>query len=795
MPVRNVVRHGNEPVSNAKAMKQFDDMLETPDIPESPPAGRKKRKTTTVLLAVAKWAIFLVVLFFVGRALVAQFAAISWSDVHFSVPFVVLALVCTLVAKGLYCLTYHLLLVPFCRPPGWLPMMGIAWLPEIGKYIPGKVTSILGAVWLLRRHKVSGPIAVSTVYVMNGLWVVIGLLLAVPLTLWQPLHSSLPMVWLWYPALVLVGLICVHPRVFGPVGNFLLRKMGYETMQALPRMRHYAKPAAVMLLQWFLLGLGFWCVARSFMGTPVTQTPFYVSALALAGTIGSLAIFAPGRLGVQEGLLFLILGPSIGVASAAILVVAVRIVHILADITLAALGLMIFRLPSVKQQAEQKQEPGSERQPVAAPLSESERPLRVCVVTTSYPRWPEDPAGTVLTGLTAHLASEQNVEMTILAPSHVGVSSREIAPGLEVRRLRYFWPARLEKLAYGSGIAWNLTGGLMPWINLPFFLVVFAGAICKYARKADVVHAHWGVMGALAILMRPIHRRPVVVTIHGTDWRTRIFLIRWLTRYAIKRANVVTTPSMEFHQEFCRIRADKQRCYFVPNGIDYPACEEVERRRAASESSGNGVRIISVGRLVPERRYDLLIRAFAGIKRRFGSATLTLVGDGPSRNSLQLLADEQQLSDSVHLVGLVSPAEVPRYLLSSDLYVSPTSIESFGMAVLEAAVYGLPIITTQVGFAAKIVVDSETGYIVPPNDEHALVEAMTKMLEDPEQLSASGKRMRERVEQLELTWSRSARKIADLYKFVTSKSESMAPAIWTVSAELRDSPKGNFRKE
>lgn len=756
--------------------------MKTPDIPESPPptlgpqgpAGRKKKKATTVLLSVAKWAIFLAVLFFVGRALAKQFAAISWSDVHFSVLFVVLSIVCTLAAKAFHCLTYRLLLVRFCRPPKWLPMMTIAWLPEIGKYIPGKAASILGAVWLLRRYKVPGPIAVSTVYVMNSLWVVIGLLIAVPLILWQPLHSNLPMVWLWYPALVLVGLICIHPKVFGSVGNFLLRKMGYGTMQALPRMRHYAGPAAVMLIQWVFLGLGLWCIANSFRGTPVTQVPFYVSALALAGTIGFLAIFAPGRLGIQEGLLLLILGPSIGAASAAILVVAVRLVHILVDVMLAALGLMIFRLPSVRQQTEQKQEPDSERQSVTAPLPDSDRPLRVCVVTTSYPRWPGDLAGTAMAGLTSHLASEQKMEMTILAPAHVGALSRESAPGLEIRRLRYFWPARWERLAYGAGIAWNLTGGLMPWINLPSFLVVFAGAICKYARKADVVHAHWGVMGALAILTRPIHRRPVVVTIHGTDWRTRIFSIHWLTYWAIKHADVVTTPSMEFHQEFCRIRTDKQRCYFIPNGIDYPAREEVERQRAALGSFDNGVRIISVGRLIPERRHDLLVRAFAKIKRRFGSATLTLVGDGPSRNSLILLAAKQRLSDSVRLVGSVPPAEVPRYLLSSDLYVSPTSIESFGMAVLEAAVYGLPVITTQVGFAARIVVDGETGYTVPPNDEHALVEAMTRMLEDPGQLRAAGRRMRERVEQLELTWSACAQKIAALCRLLISKHESHA---------------------
>lgn len=116
-------------------------------------------------------------------------------------------------------------------------------------------------------------------------------------------------------------------------------------------------------------------------------------------------------------------------------------------------------------------------------------------VTTSYPRWQGDHSDTVLAGLTGHLVSEQKVIATVLAPADIGAARLESAPGLEVRRLRYFWPARWQKLSYGAGIPWNLTCGMMPWVNLPFFLAVFAGTICRHARKADVVHAHWGVMG------------------------------------------------------------------------------------------------------------------------------------------------------------------------------------------------------------------------------------------------------------------------------------------------------------
>ena len=118
----------------------------------------------------------------------------------------------------------------------------------------------------------------------------------------------------------------------------------------------------------------------------------------------------------------------------------------------------------------------------------------------------------------------------------------------------------------------------------------------------------------------------------------------------------------------------------------------------------------------------------------------------------------------------VSPRDIPRYLLSADLYVSATTIESFGMAVLEAASYALPVITTRVGYAAKMVTEG-AGYTVPPDDEDSLVEAMARMLDDPKELRAAGWRMRRHVEQLGLTWHESARKIAELYRMLISRPD------------------------
>ena len=393
------------------------------------------------------------------------------------------------------------------------------------------------------------------------------------------------------------------------------------------------------------------------------------------------------------------------------------------------------------------------------------------MLTTSYPRWNGD-AGEFLADLVKHLADGEGVQVVVLAPGDAAAPSVERSGGAEVRRLKYFFPPRLQKLAYGDGIPWNLRRSLWAWLNVPCMLAVFAWNLCaRYAGSADVVHAHWGVLGALAVLTRPIHRRPVMLTVHGTDLRIRFAPIRWITSWAVRYADAVAAPSTEFQRICSRIRGSRGPCCFLPHGIARPSEAEIERARASSGSPGGGARIVSVGRLIPERRHDLLVRAFRRVREKVREATLTIVGGGPQFEPLRALTGELNLRDSVRLIGRVPSGEVPSYLFSADLYVSPTTVDTFGTAVVEAAAHGLPVVTTRVGFPGDLVPEGEGGFVVDPGDEDALAEAMMNVLEDERQRARMGKRMRERIDELDLTWPRCAAATARIYSELVRKRE------------------------
>ena len=390
--------------------------------------------------------------------------------------------------------------------------------------------------------------------------------------------------------------------------------------------------------------------------------------------------------------------------------------------------------------------------------------LRVCMLTTSYPRYAGDAAGNFVSALAEYLQAHRDCDVEVFAPSTAERTTpdAEVLNGVRVRRLRYFWPKSFQRLAYGAGIPWNMRQSKLARASVPFFLSAYLLKLLTAAGRFDIVHAHWGILGALAVATRRVHRRPVVVTIHGSDLRTENKPIKALTRYAIARADAVVTPSTEFHRWCCALRPDDWSCRFLANGVDMPARAALEQRFARPVN--DSPRLVTVGRLIAERRHDLLLRAFAEVLTRHPGAKLIVVGDGPQRAALEALTAELGISASVEMAGAVDHSAVGAHLLASDLYVSPTTIENFGTAVVEAAAHGLPAVTTRVGFPAELVVDGVTGKVVEPGDQQGMRDAILDMLADPQRLRRAGRAALARFEELALSWAACTERLVEIYR-------------------------------
>ncbi len=149
-------------------------------------------------------------------------------------------------------------------------------------------------------------------------------------------------------------------------------------------------------------------------------------------------------------------------------------------------------------------------------------------------------------------------------------------------------------------------------------------------------------------------------------------------------------------------------------------------------------RIISIGRLAPQKNFSMLIQAFSEIKDEFSDWRLLILGEGPLRESLQTLIDSMGLKDRVLMPGRSN--QVIKELCKSKLFCMSTNAEGMSNALIEAMCVGLPVISTNVCGAKELLCEPESGLIVPVGDTKSLESALKRLLSDEMLMQEMGKR-------------------------------------------------------
>ena len=236
------------------------------------------------------------------------------------------------------------------------------------------------------------------------------------------------------------------------------------------------------------------------------------------------------------------------------------------------------------------------------------------------------------------------------------------------------------------------------------------------AQQIDVVHCHHYspyVYGLLATVLHP--RVRLVFTEHGR-----------LSDVAPSRKRQIVNPMLAWWPaQLCAVSADLRqhmmaegfpgrRLRVVYNGIDAGARPRPAERQAARDALGlspDAFIVGTVGRLDPVKNLPLLLRAHAVLRTEQPAARLVIVGDGPEREALQAQAHALNLAGSVVFTGY--RADVRRVMPAFDVYANSSSYEGVSLTILEAMAAGLPVVATRVGGNPEVVIDGETGRLVP----------------------------------------------------------------------------------
>lgn len=252
-------------------------------------------------------------------------------------------------------------------------------------------------------------------------------------------------------------------------------------------------------------------------------------------------------------------------------------------------------------------------------------------------------------------------------------------------------------------------------------------ASCRDDRP-DVVHAH-NVKAALVARLAVGKRIPVVTTVHGVPER-ELGMASRLLRWSSDRV-VAVSPHV-----VGRLTAHgypARRISLIENGIAPLPSHPRAQARARLGLDEEATVVLCLARMVDQKRHDLLLRAWAGLRPE---AVLLLAGDGPNRPAVEARIDRLEISDSVQVLG--ARADAAWLLSATDVVVLPTDWEGLPISLLEAMAAGVPVVVSRVGGVVETLGDAVR--LVEPGSVPALADALDDLIGDPVRRADLGNR-------------------------------------------------------
>lgn len=351
--------------------------------------------------------------------------------------------------------------------------------------------------------------------------------------------------------------------------------------------------------------------------------------------------------------------------------------------------------------------------------------MKICVLTTSFPRYPGDKSGVFLLDVLEALSFLCR-SITVVAPDDILFRTYRKPKELTVEKFSYFFPRNLQLLAYGGGLEVNIRKSWFAKLQLIPFSISFLITAVKEARKADIIHAHWTFAGLIAVLIKKVLHKKVIITVHGSDLAiAKKGLLNKITKFILNEADILTAVSQSLAKEVSNQLKIEKNVLVIPNGISE---DFLNVRRRSTHGKLN--RIVFIGRLHRSKGIDTLLKALNILNKRMPEVGLVVVGGGDNEGDLRKLAKELDVDDKTSFIGEVGRSKIPVLLEKSDVLILPSRREGFGVVLIEAMASGLPVIGSDTGGISEIIRDGYNGFKFPVSDHKRLASLIYKLLND-----------------------------------------------------------------
>lgn len=332
--------------------------------------------------------------------------------------------------------------------------------------------------------------------------------------------------------------------------------------------------------------------------------------------------------------------------------------------------------------------------------------------------------------------------LKVYAPSFRGLTNHEI-DGVEVRRFRYA-PANSETLTHDSGAPSKSRSLGYKLLVLPYLIMgMFAMFAWCVRDRTRVLHVHWPFPhGLWALLPKWILGVRVVAMCHGAELALarKSWIIRKALQFFLSQADEICANSSHTAAEIRRL------CGFDSRVVPYGAT--VAEPEIFQEPQTDEVpTLLFCGRLIQRKGIDVLLRALPMVLAE-RAVKLVITGEGDRKAEWEQLAKELGLESTVRFAGFVSNEELGELYRNCTTYVHPAihddngDTEGLGVVLIEALANKKPVIASEVGGIVDVIIDGETGLLVPEKNEGALALAILRVLSDSSLAAALGEQGR-----------------------------------------------------
>ncbi|MBI3520543.1 MAG: glycosyltransferase [Bacteroidetes bacterium] len=278
--------------------------------------------------------------------------------------------------------------------------------------------------------------------------------------------------------------------------------------------------------------------------------------------------------------------------------------------------------------------------------------------------------------------------------------------------------------------------------------------------KPDVVHAHYATSYGLIGALSGFH--PYVISAWGTDvmkFPQKNFINKSILKYNLRKADAICATSNTI-KEFLKPVTDKI-VKVIPFGVDLTT---FYKKEVKSLFDANTFVVGSIKPLEPLYNTDVLIKAFAGLKKKHNDKALKLliIGEGSQMDALKHLATEHGIDQEVTFTGRIAFSEVSNYFNMLDVLVNISDYESFGVSVIEAMACEKPVIATNTGGLKEIIENSTFGSLVEVGHVQQTADEIEKYLLDESLKETVGKDARAKVME-KYNWTNNIQQMIDVY--------------------------------